>query len=160
MKKVVIAVILLLASEVYLLAQDSKKTQFTLTAGYAKGLNTFDFENFHGFHLGFNFNKPQAEGITWDSQFSFNYSSDYEDRLAVTPLGGGRLYFNGSENKYRFFFNLLAGPALYHFSGDDYIETRIDIGYAGGFHMTTQKWQCGVSVEAIELVVFKLGIHL
>ena len=160
MKRLFIIISFTLFTTSLTFAQETIQKQFTITAGYAKGLNTFDFEDFHGFHVGVNFYKAKAEGITWDSQFSFNFSNDYESRFAFTPLFGGRVYFNNSDSKHHYFFNLLGGPALYHFSGSDYIETRLDIGYTGGFHMATQKWQIGVSVESIELVIFKLGLHL
>lgn len=160
MKRLILILFIFVSSVSILFAQEDNLKQFTITAGYAKGLNTFDFEDFHGFHIGVNFYKPKAEGITWDSQFSFNVSNDYETRFSITPLFGGRVYFNAPDSKHRFFFNLLTGPALYHFSGSDYYETRLDIGYAGGLHMTTDKLQIGISIESIEVIVFKFGFHL
>ncbi|OEK04404.1 hypothetical protein [Roseivirga misakiensis] len=160
MKRLFPIFFILFLSTDLIIAQDDKQKQFTITAGYAQGFPSIDFEDFHGFHIGVNYYKAKAKGITWDSQLSFNVSNDYETRLAITPLFGGRIYFNKPDNKYRYFFNLLTGPALLHFSGDDYIETRLDIGYGGGFHMATENWQIGISAERTELIVLKLGYHL
>ncbi len=139
---------------------EEPKAKLTLTNGYLRQVVPDPFEEFQGFHMGLNYFKNNVKRLGWDSQLSINFATDYETRFAITPLVGGRIYFNSPERKHRYFFNLLTGPALILFGGDDYTETQFTFGYAGGIHMSTKQWQFGLSIERPEIIIFKIGFTL
>jgi len=161
MKKLFVLILLIgLGFPAFSQVPEPPKAKFTLTNGYARQVEPDPFEEFQGIHIGFNYFKNNVKRIGWDSQLSINFVNDYETRFAITPLVGGRIYFNGLDKKHRYFFNLLTGPALILFGGDDYTETQFTFGYSGGFHMSTKRWQIGLAIERPEVIILKVGYTL
>lgn len=158
--KPLIALIVLCVSAITSFGQE-KKIEFSITAGYANRLAIQQFDRTgNGFHLGANMYKRSAERITTDAQLSLNFTdlkSSLTNILMVNALYGVRYYFSKPENDKRFFFNALLGPALRHESGDDFIETLIDFGYSTGLFLESKRLLFGVSLDAPQNLIFKVG---
>jgi hypothetical protein len=136
--------------------QTKNSTAISITAGYVTGMENY-WDEKNGLHLGLNLHKPTVSCVSWDTQLSFNFTSGYEAALAISALGGGRIYFNQSDRPNRYFFNALIGPSLFLASGDDYTETFFQIGYSGGFYATRKRFLFGIGVERQEVFAFKIG---
>lgn len=139
-----------------------KEMEFVLTAGFAKRLAIEQFGSTgQGFHLGVNMYKRDGERLTTDAQLSLNYvnlDNSSTNVLMVNALYGVRYYFSKLENDTRLFFNVLIGPAFKNESGDDFIESLIDFGYSSGFYIESKKLVFGVSLDAPQNLVFKVGL--
>lgn len=139
-----------------------KKTEFSVSTGFATRLttdpNSFDASN--GFHLGVNLYKRKASKWTWDAQLSMNYTSDKftaSGHTTINALYGARYYFTKPESTTKFFISFLGGVALRNESGDDFIDTFIDVGYSGGFFMESKRLLFGVSIDSPKNVIFEVG---
>ncbi|MBO3697009.1 outer membrane beta-barrel protein [Roseivirga sp. E12] len=139
-----------------------KKIGFTISAGYASKL-TFDgnsFEAGNGIHLGINLYKKNTERLSWDGQLSINNTAEKftsSNLITINALYGVRYYLSKPESVTRFFASLLGGPALRIDNGDDFTETIIDVGYSVGFYAERKRFLFGVSIDAPENLIFKLG---
>jgi len=159
--KIIIIFFVLILSIKHAYAQEERKSNWTLSTGFVTAVEPDPFENTAGFHLGANLFKANAKRIAWDSQLSLNFiSSNFESAVVFAVLGGGRIYFNGSDNKNRYFFNALVGPSLYLGSGDDYIEQFMQVGYSGGFYANIKRFLFGIGLERQEVLAFKIGYQL
>lgn len=138
-----------------------KKMEFSVTAGYANRLPIQQFDRTgNGFHLGANMYKRSAERFTTDAQLSLNFTdlnNSLTNILMVNALYGVRYYFSKLENDKRLFFSVLIGPAFRSESGDDFIENLIDVGYSGGLFVESKKFVFGVSLDAPQSLIFKVG---
>ena len=57
-----------------------------------------------------------------------------------------------------FFLSVLIGPAFKNESGDDYIESILDFGYAGGLFVESNKFVFGASLDAPQNLILRLDI--
>ncbi|MFY0594468.1 hypothetical protein [Roseivirga sp.] len=138
-----------------------KKTELSISTGYATKLS-FDqnaVEEGNGFHLGVNLYKRGAERWSWDAQLSINLiaPNPSRDELTINALYGVRYYFNKISSPTRIFFNVLGGVALRNEFADDFTETLIDVGYSGGLFVERKQLLFGLSIDAPQNLIFKVG---
>ncbi|WP_139135204.1 hypothetical protein [Roseivirga sp. 4D4] len=140
-----------------------KKLELSVTTGFATKLSINDplnSEAGNGFHIGANFYKRDAQTWSWDTQLSMNFTSETNsssDHFTFNSLFGGRYYFSKPENLTRLFFSLLGGIALRSETGDDFTDTFIDVGYSGGLYLERDRFLFGISIDAPQNFIFKLG---
>jgi len=138
-----------------------KKMEFAVTTGFARRAAIEQFGGTgKGFHIGANMYKRNAERFTSDAQLSLNFinlDKSLTNVLAINALYGVRYYFSKPENDTRFFLSVLIGPAFKNESGDDYIESILDFGYAGGLFVESNKFVFGASLDAPQNLIFKIG---
>ena len=102
------------------------------------GISQPILNNGKGFHIGFNPSFELTKSFSLDGQLSHIYtnidsyflSGDYGRSNDVNILAGGRFYLNSSENKNRFFINLLLGL---NYERDDRLDREIREEYRLGF---------------------------
>mgnify|MGYP001249341138 CR=1 FL=1 len=102
------------------------------------GISQPILNNGTGFHVGFNPSFELTKSFSVEGQLSHIYtnidsyflSGDYGRSNDVNLLAGGRFYLNSSENKNRFFINLLLGL---NYERDDRLDREIREEYRLGF---------------------------
>ena len=102
------------------------------------GISQPILNNGTGFHVGFNPSFELTKSFSLEGQLSHIYtnidsyflSGDYGRSNDVNLLAGGRFYLNSSENKNRFFINLLLGL---NYERDDRLGREIREEYRLGF---------------------------
>ena len=88
---------------------------------------------------------------------SYFLSGDYGRSNDVNLLAGGRFYLNSSENKNRFFINLLLGL---NYERDDRLDREIReeyrLGFSAGGYYRFKKINFGLTYDTHH-IVFKFG---
>ena len=129
------------------------------------GISQPILNNGTGFHVGFNPSFELTKSFSLEGQLSHIYtnidsyflSGDYGRSNDVNLLAGGRFYLNSSENKNRFFINLLLGL---NYERDDRLGREIReeyrLGFAVGGYYRFKKTNFGLTYDTHH-IVFKFG---
>ena len=129
------------------------------------GISQPILNNGTGFHVGFNPSFELTKSFSVEGQLSHIYtnidsyflSGDYGRSNDVNILAGGRFYLNSSENKNRFFINLLLGL---NYERDDRLDREIReeyrLGFSAGGYYRFKKINFGLSYDS-HLIVLKCG---
>ena len=129
------------------------------------GISQPILNNGTGFHVGFNPSFELTKSFSVDGQLSHIYtnidsyflSGDYGRSNDVNILAGGRFYLNSSENKNRFFINLLLGL---NYERDDRLDREIReeyrLGFSAGGYYRFKKINFGLTYDTHH-IVFKCG---
>ena len=115
-----------------------------------------------GFHVGFNPSFELTKSFSLEGQLSHIYtnidsyflSGDYGRSNDVNLLAGGRFYLNSSENKNRFFINLLLGL---NYERDDRLDREIReeyrFGFSAGGYYRFKKINFGLTYDTHHIVL-------
>ena len=126
------------------------------------GISQPILNNGTGFHVGFNPSFELTKSFSLEGQFSHIYtnidsyflSGDYGRSNDVNILAGGRFYLNSSENKNRFFINLLLGL---NYERDDRLDREIReeyrLGFSLGGYYRFKKINFGLTYDTHHLVL-------
>ena len=129
------------------------------------GISQPILNNGTGFHVGFNPSFELTKSFSVEGQLSHIYtnivsyflSGDYGRSNDVNLLAGGRFYLNSSENKNRFFINLLFGL---NYERDDRLDREIReeyrLGFSAGGYYRFKKINFGLTYDTHH-IVFKCG---
>ena len=129
------------------------------------GISQPILNNGTGFHIGFNPSFELTNTFSLEGQLSHIYtnidsyflSGDYGQSNDVNLFCGGRLYLNSSDNKNRFFINLLIGL---NYERDDRLDREIReeyrLGFAVGGYYRFKKINFGLTYDTHH-IVFKFG---
>tara|TARA_A100001234_G_scaffold206231_1_gene202529 strand:- start:95 stop:583 length:489 start_codon:yes stop_codon:yes gene_type:complete len=129
------------------------------------GISQPILNNGTGFHVGFNPSFELTKSFSLEGQLSHIYtnidsyflSGDYGRSNDVNILAGGRFYFNSSQNKNRFFINLLLGL---NYERDDRLDREIReeyrLGFSAGGYYRFKKINFGFTYDTHH-IVFKCG---
>ena len=129
------------------------------------GISQPILNNGTGFHVGFNPSYELTNSFSLEGQLSHIYtnidsyflSGDYGRSNDVNLLAGGRFYLNSSENKNRFFINLLLGL---NYERDDRLDREIReeyrLGFSAGGYYRFKKINIGLTYDSHH-IVFKCG---
>lgn len=157
MKKIILCLGLFFLVNVIAQAQEEKKVDIGLTAGYATLIKPDPMETNYGFHLAANFSKPDIIRLDSDYQISFNYVSATNEIININALIGSRLYFNRVENKNRYYLSSFFGLAYINEWGDQLNDRIFTYGYSVGLFASLNQFILGVSIENPEVFLFKAG---
>ena len=126
------------------------------------GISQPILNNGTGFHVGFNPSFELTKSFSLEGQLSHIYtnidsyflSGDYGRSNDVNLLAGGRFYLNSSENKNRFFINLLLGL---NYERDDRVDREIReeyrLGFSVGGYYRFKKINFGLSYDSHHIVL-------
>ena len=126
------------------------------------GISQPILNNGTGFHVGFNPSFELTKSFSLEGQLSHIYtnidsyflSGDYGRSNDVNLLAGGRFYLNSSENKNRFFINLLLGL---NYERDDRLGREIReeyrLGFSVGGYYRFKKINFGLSYDSHHIVL-------
>ena len=126
------------------------------------GISQPILNNGTGFHVGFNPSFELTKSFSVEGQLSHIYtnidsyflSGDYGRSNDVNILAGGRFYLNSSENKNRFFINLLFGL---NYERDDRLDREIReeyrLGFSVGGYYRFKKINFGLSYDSHHIVL-------
>ena len=126
------------------------------------GISQPILNNGTGFHVGFNPSFELTNSFSLEGQLSHIYtnidsyflSGDYGRSNDVNILAGGRFYLNSSENKNRFFINLLLGL---NYERDDRLGREIReeyrLGFSVGGYYRFKKINFGLSYDSHHIVL-------
>ena len=126
------------------------------------GISQPILNNGTGFHVGFNPSFELTKLFSLEGQLSHIYtnidsyflSGDYGRSNDVNLLAGGRFYLNSSENKNRFFVNLLLGL---NYERDDRLDREIReeyrLGFSVGGYYRFKKINFGLSYDSHHIVL-------
>mgnify|MGYP001324908572 CR=1 FL=1 len=126
------------------------------------GISQPILNNGTGFHVGFNPSFELTKSFSLEGQLSHIYtnidsyflSGDYGRSNDVNLLAGGRFYLNSSENKNRFFVNLLLGL---NYERDDRLDREIReeyrLGFSVGGYYRFKKINFGLTYDSHHIVL-------
>ena len=126
------------------------------------GISQPILNNGTGFHVGFNPSFELTNSFSLEGQLSHIYtnidsyflSGDYGRSNDVNLLAGGRFYLNSSENKNRFFINLLLGL---NYERDDRVDREIReeyrLGFSVGGYYRFKKINFGLTYDSHHIVL-------
>ena len=126
------------------------------------GISQPILNNGTGFHVGFNPSFELTKSFSLEGQLSHIYtnidsyflSGDYGRSNDVNLLAGGRFYLNSSENKNRFFINLLLGL---NYERDDRLGREIReeyrLGFSVGGYYRFKKINFGLTYDTHHIVL-------
>ena len=126
------------------------------------GISQPILNNGTGFHVGFNPSYELTNSFSLEGQLSHIYtnidsyflSGDYGRSNDVNLLAGGRFYLNSSENKNRFFVNLLLGL---NYERDDRLDREIReeyrLGFSVGGYYRFKKINFGLTYDSHHIVL-------
>ena len=126
------------------------------------GISQPILNNGTGFHVGFNPSFELTKSFSLEGQLSHIYtnidsyflSGDYGRSNDVNLLAGGRFYLNSSENKNRFFINLLLGL---NYERDDRLGREIReeyrLGFSVGGYYRFKKINFGLTYDSHHIVL-------
>ena len=126
------------------------------------GISQPILNNGTGFHVGFNPSFELTNSFSLEGQLSHIYtnidsyflSGDYGRSNDVNLLAGGRFYLNSSENKNRFFINLLLGL---NYERDDRLGREIReeyrLGFSVGGYYRFKKINFGLTYDTHHIVL-------
>ena len=126
------------------------------------GISQPILNNGTGFHVGFNPSYELTNSFSLEGQLSHIYtnidsyflSGDYGRSNDVNILAGGRFYLNSSENKNRFFINLLFGL---NYERDDRLDREIReeyrLGFSAGGYYRFKKINFGLTYDTHHIVL-------
>ena len=126
------------------------------------GISQPILNNGTGFHVGFNPSFELTKSFSVEGQLSHIYtnidsyflSGNYGRSNDVNILAGGRFYLNSSENKNRFFINLLFGL---NYERDDRLDREIReeyrLGFSVGGYYRFKKINFGLSYDSHHIVL-------
>ena len=126
------------------------------------GISQPILNNGTGFHVGFNPSFELTNSFSLEGQLSHIYtnidsyflSGDYGRSNDVNLLAGGRFYLNSSENKNRFFINLLLGL---NYERDDRLDREIReeyrLGFSVGGYYRFKKINFGLTYDSHHIVL-------
>jgi len=126
------------------------------------GISQPILNNGTGFHVGFNPSFELTNSFSLEGQLSHIYtnidsyflSGDYGRSNDVNLLAGGRFYLNSSENKNRFFINLLLGL---NYERDDRLGREIReeyrLGFSVGGYYRFKKINFGLTYDSHHIVL-------
>ena len=126
------------------------------------GISQPILNNGTGFHVGFNPSLELTKSFSVEGQLSHIYtnidsyflSGDYGRSNDVNLLAGGRFYLNSSENKNRFFVNLLLGL---NYERDDRLDREIReeyrLGFSVGGYYRFKKINFGLTYDSHHIVL-------
>ena len=126
------------------------------------GISQPILNNGTGFHVGFNPSFELTNSFSLEGQLSHIYtnidsyflSGDYGRSNDVNLLAGGRFYLNSSENKNRFFVNLLLGL---NYERDDRFDREIReeyrLGFSVGGYYRFKKINFGLTYDSHHIVL-------
>ena len=126
------------------------------------GISQPILNNGTGFHIGFNPSFELTNSFSLEGQLSHIYtnidsyflSGDYGRSNDVNLLAGGRFYLNSSENKNRFFVNLLLGL---NYERDDRLDREIReeyrLGFSVGGYYRFKKINFGLTYDSHHIVL-------
>ena len=126
------------------------------------GISQPILNNGTGFHVGFNPSFELTKSFSLEGQLSHIYtnidsyflSGDYGRSNDVNMLAGGRFYLNSSENKNRFFINLLLGL---NYERDDRVDREIReeyrLGFSVGGYYRFKKINFGLTYDSHHIVL-------
>ena len=126
------------------------------------GISQPILNNGTGFHVGFNPSFELTKSFSLEGQLSHIYtnidsyflSGDYGRSNDVNILAGGRFYLNSSENKNRFFINLLLGL---NYERDDRLDREIReeyrLGFSAGGYYRFKKINFGLTYDTHHIVL-------
>ena len=126
------------------------------------GISQPILNNGTGFHVGFNPSFELTKSFSLEGQLSHIYtnidsyflSGDYGRSNDVNLLAGGRFYLNSSENKNRFFINLLLGL---NYERDDRLDREIReeyrLGFSVGGYYRFKKINFGLTYDSHHIVL-------
>ena len=126
------------------------------------GISQPILNNGTGFHVGFNPSFELTKSFSLEGQLSHIYtnidsyflSGDYGRSNDVNLLAGGRFYLNSSENKNRFFINLLLGL---NYERDDRVDREIReeyrLGFSVGGYYRFKKINFGLTYDTHHIVL-------
>ena len=126
------------------------------------GISQPILNNGTGFHVGFNPSFELTNSFSLEGQLSHIYtnidsyflSGDYGRSNDVNLLAGGRFYLNSSENKNRFFVNLLLGL---NYERDDRLDREIReeyrLGFSVGGYYRFKKINFGLTYDSHHIVL-------
>ena len=126
------------------------------------GISQPILNNGTGFHVGFNPSFELTKSFSVEGQLSHIYtnidsyflSGDYGRSNDVNLLAGGRFYLNSSENKNRFFINLLLGL---NYERDDRVDREIReeyrLGFSVGGYYRFKKINFGLTYDSHHIVL-------
>lgn len=126
------------------------------------GISQPILNNGTGFHVGFNPSFELTKSFSVEGQLSHIYtnidsyflSGDYGRSNDVNLLAGGRFYLNSSENKNRFFINLLLGL---NYERDDRLDREIReeyrLGFSAGGYYRFKKINIGLTYDSHHIVL-------
>ena len=126
------------------------------------GISQPILNNGTGFHVGFNPSFELTKSFSLEGQLSHIYtnidsyflSGDYGRSNDVNLLAGGRFYLNSSENKNRFFINLLLGL---NYERDDRVDREIReeyrLGFSVGGYYRFKKINFGLTYDSHHIVL-------
>lgn len=126
------------------------------------GISQPILNNGTGFHVGFNPSFELTKSFSLEGQLSHIYtnidsyflSGDYGRSNDVNILAGGRFYLNSSENKNRFFINLLLGL---NYERDDRVDREIReeyrLGFSAGGYYRFKKTNFGLTYDSHHIVL-------
>ena len=135
-----------------------KSFEKLLTIGISQPI----LNNGTGFHVGFNPSFELTKSFSLEGQLSHIYtnidsyflSGDYGRSNDVNILAGGRFYLNSSENKNRFFINLLLGL---NYERDDRLDREIReeyrLGFSAGGYYRFKKINFGLTYDTHHIVL-------
>ena len=157
MKKLILLLLLFFGLINNSIAQE-KSFEKLVTIGISQPI----LNNGTGFHIGFNPSFELTNSFSLEGQLSHIYtnidsyflSGDYGRSNDVNLLAGGRFYLNSSENKNRFFVNLLLGL---NYERDDRFDREIReeyrLGFSVGGYYRFKKINFGLTYDSHHIVL-------
>tara|TARA_Y100001954_G_scaffold208920_1_gene233626 strand:+ start:106 stop:597 length:492 start_codon:yes stop_codon:yes gene_type:complete len=157
MKKLILLLLLFFGLINNSIAQE-KSFEKLVTIGISQPI----LNNGTGFHIGFNPSFELTNSFSLEGQLSHIYtnidsyflSGDYGRSNDVNLLAGGRFYLNSSENKNRFFVNLLLGL---NYERDDRLDREIReeyrLGFSVGGYYRFKKINFGLTYDSHHIVL-------
>lgn len=122
----------------------------------------------YGVSIGFNSSYSISEHFSMEGQISYNYtkithafiSGNKGYRNQGNLLVGGRLYFNKSTAKTRYYMNALVGGGIIHLpeslNGSNK-NPSFNLGFSSGLYVEKPKFIAGIALEAPMGFIAKIG---
>ena len=148
----------IITSLVYGISAQEKEWEKLVSIGISQPI----LNNGTGLHIGFNPSLTITPKFSTEAQISFIYteinnyfiSGGTGNENAANVLAGGRFYINSSENKNRFFVNLLVGL---NYNRDKKIGREIreesGLGFSIGSYYNFKKANIGITYDTHHMVL-------
>lgn len=152
-----------------MLAISSIAQQSTFYTSATIGIASPVLDNGVGFHVGVHPSTTLTDRLSFDSQISYLCTDVKSGFLSggdfnihsFNMLGGGRFYFNSSEKTNRFYINLLLGGNYnVESNGVVTIDRNFKLGFSTGAFVKLKRLLLGISFDAPQHRVFKVGYQL